>query len=87
MLEVWDAADPFAEVADFLDERDFFAGPADGALAEVFLAYGISGRLRRTAGPAPPEPCAVPLAACRIREPGEARPAPGAFSLGAWSPT
>jgi para-aminobenzoate synthetase component 1 len=87
MLEVWDAADPFAEVAGFLDERDFFAGPADGALAEVFLAYGISGRLRRTAGPAPPEPCAVPLAACRIREPGEARPAPGAFSLGAWSPT
>jgi len=86
MLEVWDDADPFAAVEDYLTARGFFGGP-DTARADVFLAYRASGALRRADTPAPPEPCRLPLAACRIRPAREDRPAPGSCTLGDWEAT
>jgi len=86
MLEVWDGADPFAAVEDHLTARGFLGGPGD-AVADVFFAYRISETLRRVGTPAPPEPCRLPRAACRIRRAQEERPAPGPCTLGTWEPT
>ena len=87
MLEVWDKRDPFAAVSAYLDERGFFAGADPDAVADVFLAYGVSDGLRRLPTPAPPEPCPLPLAACRIR-PARERPEPQrAFAIGDWETT
>jgi para-aminobenzoate synthetase component 1 len=67
VLEVWDSPDPFGEVEEYLTEAGFFGGgaPAD-SVADVFFAYRCSERLRRLSFPAPPEPCPLPLAACRL---------------------
>ena len=87
MLEVWDSADPFADVCGYLDERRFFADAGSSAVADVFLAYGASEGLRRLALPPPPEPCPLPLAACRIRAADERPPAARAFAVGDWETT
>lgn len=71
MLEVWADDDPFGEVEEYLREAGFFEGGADRLVADVFFAYGISRRLRRSAVPDPAEPCPLPLAAARIRPAGE----------------
>jgi para-aminobenzoate synthetase component I len=84
VLEVWSADDPLAEVESYLREAGFFGGGAEGVVADVFVAYGISRSLRRTPRPDPPEPCRLPLAAARIR-PADEPPRPtGSFSLGEW---
>src|SRR4029079_5063321 len=36
-------------------------------VADLYLGYGLSAALRRGGAPAPPEPCPLPLLACRIR--------------------
>ena len=88
MLELWNAAgDPFAEVEDYLGAAGFFTGRAQGLVADLYLGYGLSQRLRRELRPAPPEPCSLPLAACRIRPEAEAPPAGGSFSIGRWRRT
>jgi para-aminobenzoate synthetase component 1 len=84
VLEVWDSGDPFGDVERYLAERGFHE--REGAFADVFLAYRASNRLRRLAAPAPPEPCPLPLAACRIREWGDVRPAGSAW-IGDWETT
>jgi para-aminobenzoate synthetase component 1 len=82
VLEVWDTArDPFDAVADYLDGSGFHDGTEP---ADVYFGYGISDRLRRLHLPAPPEPCALPLAACRI---GRAGTAPREIETGAWEHT
>jgi len=86
VLELWDEADPFAAVADYLDGEGFFAGARADAVAEVFFSYRISERFRRVDRSPPPEPCPLPLAACRIRPPREAE-ARGSFALGEWEAT
>ena len=84
MLEVWDEqVDPFAEVRAYLEDEGFFARSGGDAVAQVFFAYRISDRLRRSSGPAPPEPCPLPLAACRIGAPGPRRDGAD-FSVGDW---
>ena len=55
----------------------------DGLVAEVFLGYGLSAGLRRRDTPGPPEPCPLPLLACRVRPAREERPAAGARSRSA----
>jgi para-aminobenzoate synthetase component 1 len=80
MLELWESDDPFAEVEDYL-AREL----RPGLVADVFLAYRISDVLRRTPVPAPPEPCRLPLAAVRVREPDDARvAATRALEVGEW---
>jgi para-aminobenzoate synthetase component I len=71
-----------ADVERELVDAGFF-GRGD-LVADVYLGYGLSRTLRRTAVPDPPEPCALPPAAVGIRAAGAAAPAPGAFSIGGW---
>jgi para-aminobenzoate synthetase component 1 len=85
VLEVWSADDPFAEVESYLRDAGFFGGGAEGVVADVFFAYGISRSLRRAPWPDPPVPCALPLAACRIRAPGDERPPARGCSVGRWT--
>ena len=54
-----------AEVERELRGEGFFEGGADGLVADLYLGYGLSRALRRTRRPRPPEPCPLPLAACR----------------------
>ncbi len=81
MLEVWDARDPFDAVAEYLEDAGFYGGTRP---ADVYLGYAMSDRLRRLSLPAPPEPCALPLAACRI---GPAATAPQEIQIGSWEHT
>jgi para-aminobenzoate synthetase component I len=85
MLEVWEAEGALDAVEGYLRDAGFFAGRA-GDYADVFLGYGLSRVLRRERHPDPPEPCRLPLAACRIGALEEARDA-GDFSVGEWEAT
>ena len=66
LLEIRDADAAFERIEEWLGERGFFARGGEGLLADVYLGYGLSQALRRSAAQAPPEPCpALPFAACR----------------------
>ncbi|MEX0817444.1 MAG: anthranilate synthase component I family protein, partial [Gaiellales bacterium] len=54
---------------------------------DVYLGYALSRSLRRTSAPDPPEPCRLPLAACRIRRSLEQSPPTGDFAVGEWELT
>ena len=69
------------ELEAYLEGERFFG--ADGVVADVFLHYGLSAALLRTSA-APPEPCRLPLVACRIRREDERPRAAGPYSLGDW---
>ncbi|HEX2110826.1 MAG TPA: anthranilate synthase component I family protein [Gaiellaceae bacterium] len=86
MLEVWDANDPIGAVEAYLRETGFLGGRPD-AVADLYLGYRISDRLRRGAQPPPPEPCPLPLAACRIRPAEEPSTPGGPFRVGRWERT
>ncbi|MBD0290212.1 MAG: anthranilate synthase component I family protein [Thermoleophilia bacterium] len=86
MLELWESDDPIGALAAYLEERRFL-GREHGLVADVFLAYRSSDSLRRLPLPPPPEPCALPLAACRIREAGTPASSPRRFSVGEWEAT
>ena len=87
LLEVRDADGAFECVQDWLRERGFFAPGGENLLAEIYLGYGLSQTIRRTSTSPPAEPCAaLPLAACRLRSPGE-RARARAFELGTWEQT
>jgi hypothetical protein len=73
MLELHDAAGAFEALEDYLAAGRFRG--RTGVVAELYLGYGLSDSLRRTAFPAPPEACppSVPAAgagAARAGEPG-----------------
>jgi para-aminobenzoate synthetase component I len=76
----------FEALQDYLAEQGFFT---DGRafVADLYLGYGLSRVLRRTAAPDPPEPCRLPLLACRIRREAEPTPPPGEFLIGGWETT
>ena len=59
----------------------------DGLVADVFLGYGLSAGLRRRDTPGPPEPCRLPLLACRVRPVREERSPAGPFAIGEWERT
>jgi para-aminobenzoate synthetase component 1 len=67
MLELHSPDGAFDRIEAYLRERGFFAPGGEELVADLFLGYGLSEPLRRTSVPAPPEPCALPLAAVRIR--------------------
>jgi para-aminobenzoate synthetase component I len=85
MLELWEAGGAFAAIEEYLREETFFG--ARRCFADLYLGYGLSTTLRRTGIPDPPEPCPLPLAACRIRRLDERASLPGAFSVGEWERT
>ena len=87
MLELRSVDGALEALEAYLRDEGFFRGTDDGRVADVFLGYGLSRALRRIAAPDPPEPCPLPLLACRIRA-GEREPErPGAFRVGAWDRT
>ena len=87
MLEVWEPADAFAQVESYLRKAGFFESGADGLVADVYLGYGLSRTIRRAPWPDPPEPCRLPLAACRIHPEDEPVRKAANFSIGEWEPT
>ena len=67
MLELHSPDGAFEQIEAYLRERGFFAPGGEELEADLFLGYGLSEPLRRTASTAPPEPCPLPLAAVQIR--------------------
>jgi para-aminobenzoate synthetase component I len=84
VLELRQASGAFAAIEEYLSSEGFFGAGARGLVADVYLGYGLSTRLRRTAVPDPPEPCPLPLAACRVRRAGQVIRRAGDFSVGEW---
>jgi para-aminobenzoate synthetase component I len=85
VLEIRQASGALAALETYLDGAGFWG--ADGRVADLYLGYGLSRTLRRTEGPDPPEPCALPLLACRIRGEDESLAGGGTFRIGAWERT
>jgi para-aminobenzoate synthetase component 1 len=79
-----DALRSFDEVEAALRAAGFLEGGGEGLVADLYLGYGLSGALRRTRAPGPPEPCPLPAAALRIRPVHEPQPAAGRFRIGTW---
>jgi len=69
MLELHDPAGAFDRLEEFLAGEGFWG--RGGVVADLYLGYGLSAPLRRTATAAPPEPCPLPLLACSIRPAAE----------------
>jgi para-aminobenzoate synthetase component 1 len=59
----------------------------DGFVADVFLGYHLAESLRREASLSPPEPCALPVVAAKVRPVSEPRHAPGRARIGEWQQT
>jgi para-aminobenzoate synthetase component 1 len=71
-LELREPGDAFRRVEAWLREQGFFVPGGEDLAADVYLGYGLSRAIRRTATPAPPEPCPrLPFAACARRGGGE----------------
>jgi para-aminobenzoate synthetase component 1 len=87
MLELRQADGAFAAIEDYLRDARFFGPDAHGLVADLFLGYGLSQTIRRTDSPDPPEPCRLPLAACRIHGLDEKLSAAGDFRIGEWELT
>jgi para-aminobenzoate synthetase component 1 len=85
VLELWQAEGAFARIEEYLRGEEFFG--ARRCFADLYLGYGLSTPLRRTGAPDPPEPCPLPLAACRIRRLDEPSPVAGDFRVGEWKRT
>jgi para-aminobenzoate synthetase component 1 len=67
LLEIHQAEEAFERIEGWLRDRGFFAPGGESLVADLYLGYGLSQTIRRTAAPAPPEPCPLPLAACAVR--------------------
>ena len=65
MLELHEAAAAFDELERYLEDERF--AEREDVVADLYLGYGLSAAIRRETTPLPPEPCALPLLACRIR--------------------
>ena len=98
VLEIHEADGAFERLEQHLLGEGFFSADGAGAggrCADIFLGYGLAAAVSRTGVTPPPEPAALPLAACRIRDadPGAgpramaALPAPGSYRIGAWEQT
>jgi para-aminobenzoate synthetase component I len=85
MLELWQAEGAFARIEEYLRREEFFG--ARRCFADLYLGYGLSTTLRRTSTPDPPEPCPLPLAACKVRRLDDRTPLSGSFSVGEWRRT
>jgi para-aminobenzoate synthetase component I len=87
VLELHAAEGAFARIDGYLRDAGFFTGAASGLVADLYLGYGLSETLRRTAVPAPPEPAPLPLASCRIHRGDEPAAPGGGFRIGEWQRT
>jgi para-aminobenzoate synthetase component I len=84
MLELYEPENAFEALEDYLAP---FWGRR-GVVADVYLGYGLSAVLRRRTGPFPPEPCPLPLLACRVRPASHPdRVSTVGYELGDWERT
>ena len=82
------AGDPLERIERFLTGHGFgTADPPAGMVADLYLGYGLAACIAGVHERQPPEPCPLPLAACRVRPAEEPAPAPGTFAAGAFVPT
>ena len=86
MLELRSPEGAFEQIETYLRERGFFAPGGEKLEADLYLGYGLSEPLRRTAVPTPPEPCPLPLAAVAVRDVSQGLSL-GHVSLGQWERT
>jgi para-aminobenzoate synthetase component 1 len=84
MLELWNHQGAYETLEAYLRDAGFGGPGAAGLVADVYLGYGLSEGLRRRPGAAPPEPCPLPLLACRVRRAAEPSVRPGPFRIGEW---
>jgi len=84
VLELHSPDGAFAAIEDYLRAAGFFGGGAEDVVADLYLGYGLSRVLRRAPHPDPPEPCPLPLAACRVRRAEEGASRPARFRIGDW---
>src|SRR5436309_7814962 len=84
LIELREPAGAFTALEAYLADEGFWG--RDEVVADLYLGYGLSEPLRRSAPAPPPEPCpALPLLACRIRPAAETTfVAVGRPLLGAW---
>jgi para-aminobenzoate synthetase component I len=87
VLELCSAKGAFAAIEDYLRAAGFFGGRAEDVVADLYLGYALSTALRRGPHRDPPEPCALPLAACRVRPDMQPSLAAANFRIGEWSRT
>jgi para-aminobenzoate synthetase component 1 len=64
VFELWSPEGAFEALEAYLADE-----LRPGLVADVYLGYGLSETLRREQTPVPPEPCRLPLLACRVSEP------------------
>jgi len=83
VLELHSPEGAFEQIEAYLRERGFFAPGGEHLEADLYLGYGLSEPLRRTAVPAPPEPCPLPLAAVAVRDMSQGLSL-GHVSVGQW---
>ena len=81
MLELTDPDGAFEVLEAYLRAELF--GRA-GRAADLYLGYGLSQALRRSPTSPPPEPCPLPLAACRVRPADEPARAAPSYRVGEW---
>jgi para-aminobenzoate synthetase component 1 len=81
-LELDEPRGAFAALEEYLAAAGFWG--RQGVVAELYLGYGLSEPLRRLPFPPPPEPCRLPLLACRIRPAAQAARPTGRYRIGEW---
>jgi para-aminobenzoate synthetase component 1 len=84
VLELHEASGAFRELERYLEGESFWT--REGAVADLYLGYGLSAAIRRESKPPPPEPCVLPLLACRIRT-GPSSRMTDTFRIGTWERT
>jgi len=86
VLELFEADGALSALEEYLDDAGFWG--AEGLVAEVFLGYGLSETIRRGTLPPPPEPCPLPVLACRVEPcPRDSPSGRAGFALGDWAPS
>jgi para-aminobenzoate synthetase component 1 len=81
VLELHEPGGAFEALEDYLSG---FWG-REGLVADLYLGYGLAGSIRRDPTPGPPEPCPLPLLACRVRPAAEReRVSTAGYEVGEW---
>jgi para-aminobenzoate synthetase component 1 len=85
-LELFAADGAFRALEDYLTDAGFWG--AEDLVAELYLGYGLSQAIRRELSAPPPEPCQLPLLACRIGTGiGSWSGGVREYDIGDWTPT